>query len=191
MKIVNNPYPMGSFCATQRELNKDKNPISKSGERSGLLAATVAAGVCVGGRALLYLVEDGFVFDELFDFSYNTVEKNKKNVKGANKALVHLGAFAAVVVAFVAAVAAFYTICKTPEIMYKGKVNAFVKGKDMDIYSKSNNIEKDLYDQMNEKAKGATAEEKEALKQQYIKLKTAKNPTPDFIPKDKLATPSV
>lgn len=67
--------------------------------------------------------------------------------------------------------------------MYDGKVNAFKKGKDMDVYVKSNKVEKHLYDQMNDKAKEATPEEKEKLKQQYLKLKAAKNQTPDFVDK--------
>ena len=84
---------------------------------------------------------------------------------------------------FIGAVAAIYTIFKTPEIAYKGKVNAFVKGKDMDVYTKSNEIEKDLYNQMNDKAKNSTAEEKKVLAQQYLKLTAAKNQVPDSVKK--------
>lgn len=181
MKVTNNQYLMGSFCATQKKSDKDKNPISKNGERATLLGATVVAGLGVGGRALWYLFEDTNIIIDAFDKSSEIVEKNKKGLTGTKKVLTHIGAWSALLVGFVAAVAAIYTIAKTPEIMYKGKVNAFTKGKDMDVYTKSNNVEKDLYDQMNDKAKNATAEEKEVLKQQYLKLKAAKNQTPDFV----------
>lgn len=176
MKIVSNPYQMGSFCATQREPNKDKNPISKGGEREMLFKATVLAGLGFGAKLLLYAYQEGIAVENLVEYGAKLAKKNKK----ANP-WVQLGAGSAVLVGFIGLMAALYTILKTPEIMYKGKINAFVKGKDMSVYSKSNDIEKDLYDQMNEKAKGATAEEKEVLKQQYLKLKAAKNPTPEFI----------
>ena len=51
----------------------------------------------------------------------------------------------------------------------------------MDVYIKGNNIEKELYTQMNEKAKQATSEEKEKLRQQYMQMQMAKNKVPDFI----------
>lgn len=167
----------------------DENPISKRGERETLLKATVITGLGVGARALWYLTEEGFTLDGIFNASEKLVDKNKKGLTGAKRSLAHIGAFGALIVGFVAAVAVGYTIYKSPNIMYDGKVNAFKKGKDMDVYVKSNKVEKHLYDQMNDKAKDATAEEKEKLKQQYLKLKAAKNQTPDFV--DKAEMPPV
>ena len=59
--------------------------------------------------------------------------------------------------------------------------NAFKKGKDMDVYIKGNKVEKELYTQMNEKAKTANKEEKAKLKDQYMIMQKAKNRVPDFI----------
>lgn len=161
----------------------DENPISKLGERETLLKATVITGLGVGARALWYLTSEGFAWDDIFNASEKLVDKNKKGLTGAKRSIAHLGAFAALIIGFIAAVAVGYTVYKTPNVMYDGKVNAFKKGKDMDVYVKSNKVEKHLYDQMNDKAKGATTEEKEKLKQQYLKLKAAKNQTPDFVDK--------
>lgn len=177
---VNSFYPI-VFKSNKETLDKDKNPINKLGERETLLKATVIGGLGVGARALWYLFEEGFVWEELGEMGAKIVDKNKPNVKGAKKGLLYFGAWAALAGGFIAAVAAVYTIYKTPNIMYEGKINAFTKGKDMDVYIKGNKVERELYDQMNEKAKKATKEEKEKLSQQYLKLKTAKNPIPDFI----------
>ena len=70
---------------------------------------------------------------------------------------------------------------KAPKIAYDTKINTFSKTKDMDVYIKGNEIEKDLYSQMNEQAKSATDAEKEKLKEQYLVMQTAKNRVPDFI----------
>lgn len=170
---------MGSFCANQNEPSTDKNPVSKNGERATLLTATVVAGLGVGAKALFYLWDEGFEIDTLWNWGAKIVDRNNKDAK--NKQLLYVGAFAALTVGFIGAVAAVYTLFKTPQIMYDGKVKAFAKGKDMDVYAKSNDVEKELYNQMLDKAKNASAEEKEVLKQQYLKLKAAKNPTPDFV----------
>lgn len=169
--------------AADKGSNSDENPISKLGERETLLKATVITGLGVGARALWWLTEEGFTWDSIFNASKKLVDKNKSGLTGTKKSIAYLGAWAALMVGFVAAVAVGYTIYKSPNIMYDGKVNAFKKGKDMDVYVKSNKVEKHLYDQMNDKAKDATAEEKEKLKQQYLKLKAAKNQTPDFVNK--------
>lgn len=176
MKIVSLPYRMGSFCAKQKELDKDKNPVSKLGEREVLFKATVLAGVGFGAKMLMYLWEEGFAVDNLLDLGEKIAKKNKK--KGA---IASLTAATAVIAGFVGVMAILYTIFKTPDVMYNGKINAFKKGKDMDLYAKSNKVERELYDQMNDKARAATEEEKAVLKQQYLKLKAAKNPTPDFV----------
>lgn len=181
MQISNVSQKPVSFCAKKTEKDKDKNPISVIGEDANLLKATAITGLGVGARALWYLFENGFVFEDLGRISKKMVDKNKANVSGAKKELLYIGAYGAVVAGFIAGIAALYTLYKTPEIAYKGKVNAFTKGKDMDLYTKGNDVEKELYNQMNDKAKNATPEEKERLKQQYLKLKAAKNQAPDFI----------
>lgn len=182
MKIASNPYCYTYFCAENKtKSNNDENPISKRGEQQKLLKATVIAGLGVGARALWYLCDDGFAFEGLYNLGENITKKNKKGLMGSNKTVNHLGAWAALMAGFVVAVAAIYTIVKTPEVMYNGKINAFKKGKDMDVYVKGNKVEKELYDQMNEKAKDATEDEKKVLSEQYLKLTAAKNQTPDFI----------
>lgn len=170
-------YPVKSFTAQ----NNSENPISKSGERKHLLAATAVAGLGVGGRALFYLWENDFALGDLFNAGAKLVDKNKKNVTGTKKNLLYLGAFAAMTAGFIAAVAAVYTAFKTPEIMYDGKVNAFKKGKDMNVYVKGNEVEKELYNQMLEKAKNASPEEKKRLYKQYLILKASKNEVPDSV----------
>ena len=178
MKVSSNSFYIIPFRAAKKQSEEDKNPISKLGERETLLKTTVIAGLGFGAKALFYLWENGFEIEHLWDVSTKIAEKNKQ---AKSKPLIYVGAFVAVVGGFVAAVAALYTLFKTPEIVYKGMVNAFVKSKDMDLYRKSNKVAVELYDQMNDKANEATAEEKKILAKQYLKLKAAKNPTPDFI----------
>lgn len=181
MKIALNTNRVVTFAHSKNEANSDKNPISKTGERATRLKATVIAGLALGGRALLWLYDEGFIGEGLWYKSENIAKKNFKNETGSKQTLRTLGVWGAMIIGFIAVVSALYTLVKTPEIMYDGKVNAFKKGKDMDVYIKGNEVEKELYNQMNDKAKEATPEEKEILKQQYLKLKAAKNQTPDFI----------
>lgn len=181
MNVTFKPRQKVTFCANQKTADKTENPISKAGERSNLLKATAIGGLAFGGRALWWLAEEGFAWDSIAEFSEKIVEKNKNNGKGNTKFLTHIGAFAAVTIGFIGAVAALYTLYNAPKAMYNGKVNAFVKGKDMDVYAKSNEVEKELYNQMNAKAKNSTSEEKQILAQQYLKLKAAKNQVPDSV----------
>ena len=51
----------------------------------------------------------------------------------------------------------------------------------MDVYTKANEAERELYTQLADKANGATAEEKANLKEQYAKMVVAKNQVPDFV----------
>ena len=97
------------------------------------------------------------------------------------KALLAVGAWAGLIAAFIGGFAILYTLFKAPKINYEGNVNAFKKGKDMDVYVKGNSVEKELYTQMNEKAKQANEEEKAKLKEQYMQMKMAKNRVPDFV----------
>lgn len=175
-----------SFSAQKAEIDKDKNPINKLGEDAKLVKVTALAGLGVGGRALFYLWEEGvFTLENIANIAKRLVDKNRTDVKGFKKDLLYAGAFGALTMGFIGGVAALYTLYKTPEIAYKGKINTFTKGKDMDLYIKSNDVEKELYNQMNDKAKDSTPEEKEVLKQQYLKLKAAKNQVPEFIQNNK------
>lgn len=170
------------FRGAQETINADdKNPISKAGEREKLLKATVIAGIGLGARALWWLYEEGFEFENLFRLGTKLVDKNKKSLTGTKRTIAQLGAFVALTVGFIGLMAAIYTVVKTPEVLYNGDINAFKKSKDMDVYVKGNKVERELYDQMNERAKEATPEEKKKLSEQYLKLKAAKNQTPDFI----------
>ncbi len=181
IKALTNVQPKyhAAFCA-QRKPSDNKNPISKAGERSTLFKATVIAGIGFGARALFWLLDDGFLLDSALEAGAKITEKNNKNINGIKKQLLSLGAGAAILLGIVGLFAMLYSIFQAPKVMYKGKINAFTKGKDMDIYIKSNDTEKSLYDQINEKAKNATPEEKMLLKQQYLKLKAAKNQLPAF-----------
>ena len=76
----------------------------------------------------------------------------KKEVKN-KKILQTVGAFAGLVAAFFAGFALLYTAFNAPKIAYESKVNAFKKSQEMDVYIKSNEVEKELYTQLDEKAK--------------------------------------
>ena len=63
--------------------------------------------------------------------------------------------------------------------MYQGKINAHKKAEEMDVYLESNRVEKDLYNEVGQKAKEAkTSEEQEKVRQQYTKLQMAKTKPP-------------
>lgn len=188
MRINNISQNFYTFKAVSKQnISKDKdtsndNPISKTGEKAVLAKTTFIAGLAFGGRLLFELVDGGFAFEKLSEKADNITSKQKglsKNAREIKKTGIMFGLAAL----FVAGAAALYTIFKIPEINYKGNVNAFKNKKDMDIYIKGNNVEKELYTQMNNKAKNANEEEKKKLRNQYIQLKAAKNQIPDFINK--------
>lgn len=185
---ISNVQNFQPFCnAKKAAKTDDKNPISTRGERATLLKATVGAGLYVGAEALYYLDDGGFMLESLFDYSEKKVNRNAKLSGKTPSAGKYLAAWGAVTIGFVAAVAAVYTLYKTPEIIYQGRVNAFKKGKDMDVYTKGNKVERELYEQMNVKAANANFEEKKKLAEQYLKLRAAKNQLPDFIEGENLS----
>ncbi len=165
----------------------DKNPIKKSGERSNALLATAVAGVIFGLRAMAAIADDGDGAEFLFEFCGKIARK----IRGKNEQIPkklktplaqELAGTAAVMLGVIGLIALVYTLYNTPKAMYDAKVNTFKKGKEMDVYIKGNAVEKDLYEQMNDKANAATtSEEKEKLNLQYAKLKMAKNVVPDFV----------
>ncbi len=157
------------------------NPISKGGERAQLVLGTFLAGIGFGGRMLAELLDGDFAVEHLFNAGKKVANKNFKKASANKRFIAGLGASIGLVGLFVAGMAVLYTMFKAPKIAYDTKINTFTKSKDMDVYIKGNEIEKDLYTQMNDKAKTATDDEKAKLKEQYLTMQVAKNRVPDFV----------
>ena len=173
-----------NFSFTQQKKtssNKDNNPISKTGEKAILAKAAFVGGLGIGARLLLELMDDDFLINTLGNKAEKIVDKQHKNATNNKKLLLTLGAWAGLAMAFIGGFAILYTLFKAPNINYQGNVNAFKKQKDMDVYIKGNSAEKEIYTQMNEKAKNASTEEKTKLKEQYMQMQKAKNKVPDFV----------
>lgn len=173
--------------------NLDKNPVSRTGEVMKLMTATFVGGLAVAGKLILELADGGDFLIEIFaDKATKATSKgepidHKKILTEANleikdkKILRTIGAFTAIVVAFFAGFALLYTAFHAPKIAYESKVNTFKKSKEMDVYVKANEAEKELYTQLDEQAQNSSGEDKAQLKEQYLKLKNAKNQTPDYV----------
>lgn len=162
----------------------DKNPIKKSGERSTAILATVGAGLIAGARLLFAIADDGDGAQFIGEMSEKISKKIlKRNMKPGEKltTIQKIGAPLAVIAGFVAICAVIYTLYNMPKALYAADVKTFKKGKEMDVYIKGNAVEKELYNQMNNQAKTATAREKAKLNEQYAKLKAAKNVVPGFV----------
>ncbi len=179
--------PFRKQALAQQE-QEDDNPISRKGETMNLIKATFIGGIILGAKLMFELVDDGeFVLETLGNISKKTADKRtkelenaKKNIRG-KRALYGIGAFVALLAAGLCGFAILYTAYNAPKIAYKSKINTFQKGKEMDVYVKANAAERDLYEQIDQKAQGATQEEKDALKVQYLKLANAKNQVPDYV----------
>lgn len=165
-----------SFKAKKSSQNPDKNPISKTGEKAALMKATFIAGLGLGARLLAELADGDFVVEHIGKKAEQIAKKQK-----SKSGLRTFGIFTGLVLMGIGAFAALYTLFMTPKINYQGNVNAFKKSKDMDVYIKGNKAEKEIYTQMNEKAKNADDDEKAKLKEQYLKMQMAKNKVPDFV----------
>lgn len=162
-----------------QQLN-NQNPISRKGEVMNLIKTTFVGGLGISAWLLMELVETGTT--EPFEHVYNKVANAKKD----KNILIKIGATVSIIAAAACGVALLYTIFNTPKIAYESKVNAFKKGKEMDVYIKANNAEKELYSQLTDEAKKATnALEQNKLKSQYAQLALAKNKVPDFVKKTK------
>ncbi|MDR1168347.1 MAG: hypothetical protein LBK53_05610 [Heliobacteriaceae bacterium] len=168
---------------TQKQTGHDdmKNPISRSGEKSKLTKAVFWGGLCLGGRLLLELLDGGFLFEHAGKAGDKIAEKNYKNASKNKKAIMSLLSTFGVIGIGIGAFAALYTLFNIPKIQYKGNVNAFTKGKNMDVYIKSNRVEKEIYTQMNEKAKTADATEKVELAGQFMQMQAAETKVPEFV----------
>lgn len=171
-----------NYKANKNKANSNQNPISRKGEAINLAKATFVGGLALGGRLLWEILIDGdFLIEDVAKAANKLVEKNKKNAPANKKELLWLGTFCALLAAFVSGIAILKTIYEAPKIAYDSKVNSFKKSQEMDVYTKANEAEKSLYEELDNKAKESTPEEKEALKEQYLKLKNAKNQVPDFV----------
>ncbi len=160
-----------------------ENPIKKGMEQLDVLKASIVAGLGFGAKALWYIFEDTDLIDTAFEAGSKLSEKNHKNVQGSGKKLAWaVATTGAILVGIVGLLASIYTIYNAPKSMYQGKVNAHKKSEEMDVYLQSNRIEQDLYNQVGEQAKNATTvEEQQKAKEQYAKLKAAKNQAPSFV----------
>lgn len=164
------------------ETKQNSNPISRTGEAANLTKATFVGGLALGGRLLWEILKDGdFLISDIADAANKIVDKNKQNMAKDKRALLKIGAFFALIAAFVSGVAIVKTLYNAPKIAYDSKVNTFKKSQEMDVYTKANEAEKNLYEELDNKAKEGSPKEKDALKEQYLKLKNAKNQVPDFV----------
>lgn len=180
--IKNNYCYQAKPQKTDEKTIPNSNPISQKGEIANLAKATFLGGLALGGRLLWEVLSEGdFLIEDIADTASEIVDKNKQNVAKDKRSLIKIGAFFALVAAFISGVAVIKTLYNTPKIIYDSKVNTFKKSKKMDVYTKANEAEKNLYEELDNKAKEGIPEEKEALKEQYLKLKNAKNQVPDFV----------
>ena len=124
-----------------------------------------------------------FILNHVIHSVNTALCKNKKIAKKQNVQSPWKtgGIFAGIILMGIGGFAALYTLFMAPKIKYQSKVNTFQKGKEMDVYIKGNEVEKELYTQMNDKAKTADTDEKNKLKEQYLQMQMAKNKVPDFI----------
>ena len=191
INTINNYQYSPMFRAKKSEEKQvkqaDENPISRKGEAANLVKATFIGGLALAGRCLWELVINGdFLIDDVAKKAKEIVDKNKKDASKNKKILYTIGAFASLMAATFTGFALLYTAYKAPKIAYESKVNAYTKSQEMDVYTKSNKAEKELYTQLAEKAKDSTPEEKEALKEQYLQMMNAKNQVPDFVKQKKV-----
>ena len=173
VNTINNYQYSPTFRAKKSEEKQvkqaDKNPISRKGETATLVKATFLGGLALAGKCLWELIIDGdFVIEDIAKKAEELVNKNKKEASKNKKILYTIGAFASLMAAAFTGFALLYTAYKAPKIAYESKVNTFTKSQEMDVYTKSNDAERELYTQLAEKAKDSTPEEKEALKEQYL-----------------------
>ena len=168
------------FKAAPKSKQDNTNPITKGGEKALLAKGTFIAGLGLGARLLFEFMDDGFVVDKLGEKAQKINKKNS-HLSPTKQIISGIGIWGGLILMALAGFATIYTLFKAPKINYQGNVNAFKKGKEMDVYIKGNEAEKEIYTQMNEKAKGANEEEKSKLKEQYMQMQMAKNRVPDFV----------
>ncbi len=161
--------------------NKDQNPISSKGETLNLIKATFLGGLALGARLLWEIFDGDFLFETAGKKASSIVNKTRQGASQNKKTFLWLGATTAIIAAAISGFAIIYTMLNAPKIAYNSKINTFKKKKEMDVYIKSNEAEKEIYNQLSEKAKSADQNEKDKLKEQYMQMKMAKNRVPDFV----------
>jgi len=162
---------------------QDKNVITQKGEAALLAKGTFIAGLALGGKLLFEIFEDSTILEDTAEKAEELVNRNHKHLKGGKKALMSIGATVGLLAAAVSGFALLYTLLNTPKIIYKSKVNKFKKSKEMDVYIKANEAEKEIYTQLSQNAKSADRNKKAELKEQYLQMRMAKNQVPDFVKK--------
>lgn len=169
----------------KNQTNSDNNPISRKGETASLIKATFLGGLALGVRFLWEIADNDEHANAFFEIASEKaagiVNKTHKNISSNKRTLLVFGATSAFIAAGLSGFALLYTMLNAKKISYNGKVNTFQKGKEMDVYIKANDAERELYTQLSNRAKSANKEEKENLKEQYMKMRMAKNQVPDFI----------
>lgn len=181
ISLTNTPNNTTSNDKQSFTSKPDENPISVTGERMKITTATFIGGLGIGVKLLAELLDGDFVFEKLAKNGEKIVERNHKSASKTKKAWLSVASTLGLAGILIGGFALLYTIYNAPKIAYKGKVNAFTKGKDMDVYIKGNEAEKEILTQMNDKAIEADNEEKAKLKEQYMQMQMAKNRVPDFI----------
>lgn len=161
--------------------NNQGNPITRKGETLNLIKATFVGGLALGARLLFELLDGDFLFESAGKQASKIVEKNKKDATAGMKDIYKFGAALAIIAAGISGFALLVTALSTPKIIYNSKVNTYKKQKEVDVYIKANEAEKNLYTEINERAKSADASEKEELKTQYMQMQMAKNDLPEFL----------
>ncbi len=160
----------------------DTNPISAGGERKVLIAGTFVTGLVASATLLLRLFfESEHSIQVLAKTSKELVDKKGAIKSVPKRYLAYAAGAVGLFGAVTAGLALIYTAFKAPNIVYNGKVNAFTKGKEMDVYIQGNKAETSLYEQIGEKAKTAGKGEKQELAKQYLQIKAAQNKVPNFV----------
>lgn len=178
MNLTISPISMNSFKGDKppvenKNSQKVVNPISRAGEAAKLAKATFVAGLGLGCKVLFELLDGDFLFEHVGKTASDLVDKNKQIINPTKKFLCKAGGTLGLIVGAIGLFAAAYTLYKTPNIAYESKINTFKKGNDMDVFIKSNEAQKGIYEQMNAQAQNANEKEKEELKGLYAKMQMA------------------
>jgi len=187
--LAKNPAPVLSqsfranaqLAGNNNIAHNTENPIKNSMEQLGVFRASLIAGLGFGARALYYIFDDTDLLDTTIKAGKKLAKKNHKNAAGTKLAALSIASSAAIIIGVVGLLAALYAIYNAPKSMYQGKINAHKKSEQMDLYLGQHKIEKDLYEQVSDRAKAAqTKEELDKVKSQYAMLRMAKNEAPVF-----------
>ena len=169
-KIIVNSFNGNNLPVTNKSKQKDTNPITRTGEVMNLTKATYVAGLGLGAKLLFDLFDGDFLFEYAGKAASKMVDKNQQIVNPTRKMLCKAGGTIGLIAAALGLFAIAYTLYKSPNIAYESKINTFEKKNNMDIFMKSNQAQKGIYEQMNTEAQNANDAEKEKLKELYMKM---------------------